>query len=131
MQIIGIDKALHNMRNRQRTAKPSCYQASKILSHEWAVNSSLRAPVDTGDTRKMLRNSSKSLGNNVGWVNIVKSNLSYSRKENKDGEPIKYLDAIENERGSNKYFMRQASNIAEQSAKQVANDIAREIKVGR
>lgn len=131
MQIIGLKQSINNMRNRKKAAKPSCYRGGKIISGEWAVNASLKAPVDTGDTKKMLRNSRKSLGNNVGWVNVVKDSLSYKRKENRDGEPIKYLDAIENERGSNKYFMRQANNIAEQRAKQVANEIVNAIKLGR
>lgn len=130
MQIIGLNKSVKNLKRRKFVAKSSCYQGGKELSREWAINSSLKAPVDTGDTKKMLRNSQKSLGTSVGWANVVKSTLSYKRKENKGGEPIKYLDAIENERGSNKYFMRQANNIAEQSAKQIANDIGRKIKIG-
>lgn len=131
MQVIGLTQSIKNMQRRRQTVKPNCYRGAKIISGEWAVNSSLKAPVDTGDTKKMLRNSRQSLGNNIGWVNIVKDGLGYKRKENRNGEPIKYLDAIENERGSNKYFMRQASNIAEQRAKQIANEIAKSIKSGQ
>lgn len=42
MQIIGLNKSAKNLRRRKSVAKSSCYKEGKVLSHEWAINSSLK-----------------------------------------------------------------------------------------